>query len=621
MVIAGIINRLTTVNEIFASLPMDVLNSPYLHKSKLTNVKQSIYNWYFIFKASELSLFSLIKKSGKVEYQVGGNPYQTMFKAFLFILLLAATIMSTELVDWTEPDSTNQLTTRKVVNSVVLHGTQPTTNFFGFVVQPELNKDVSEIFMAAQRALEGWTRDIRIKCSANVKLSDGRDVPVYTSINGKSTVEYFKERGTHSKDVQKQACVSIDAMPFKFNKETGSIEFMHVNMQLTEIMNILQSTADDMRTVIDSNSSPDPKMKDAYNKIIIIVEGLEKINELLYYTFSSPVLFDKDSHNKYRLESLEESLGSIVSEVKLMASLLSLQSPVERMVAESQLDKANEQLVTAEILADASQAVIDAKNVKSHQNVMETRTNVKNFFQENTASIRESGNQLSQIPVDLAKSLSDMGVNVLLAPLESISEGATNFVMNNKFIMTIILAGVLLFGVISIKVRKGVISVVYRIANVIKTIVLLPITVPFRIATKIRNLLYYREEVHILQIENGSNSNGTTSQVVMPSQDVMPVVSNPTQVVIPVVKTEQELDIERLEKALNNARKQAISRKGNPRLLNNIKSLEAQLAELKGAKGTRKRIAKTNTKKKLKHRIKKPTRKPSKKPPSRKPRK
>jgi hypothetical protein len=622
MIIGDILSRLNLINAIFDELPFKELDNPllrkYISQTNVNYMKQFIYNLSFIFKATKISLFDLVKQSGKVDYQIGGNPYTRMFSTFLIIImLLSKTIASSnELAvnskksgpayEWARP-----VTQYTVTDAIEIPGAKNTPIAFGLKYRNKLNTDLSKLFQDTQRELDLLLKHLRGKCLKYVKENKGYvHIEYIHQLNGLQVIDSKTENPTtYDKDTQNAVCFEINPLPFNFNQETGSIEFIHVNMPLNQITEILNTIVGDMDGIMKDTNKPKPSKEfiEAYNGILIIADGLEKIRNLLFDVFS-PVVFNPNMPNAYRIESLEDSFGSIINEMIQMKDLLNLKNPYEQMEASSKLEYAKEELENAKTKALAEESSRTARQIESDQKVKNTKVYYANVIDENMASVQSIGRKISEVPSDFVGAISDAAVNTALAPVNSVLKGAREMIMNNKLIGLLFALGVFVTGVVTIKIRKGIISIVYKIANAIKTIVLMPIKVTIWLGKKVINVLWYKEKVEetptVLQIENDP---GPDVNVVTPV--VTPVVENQVAVVAPVVNSEKKIEIQRLENALKNAKDQLIQRP----TLNNIKirisELEDQLVALRNAQGTRKRIAKKNTKKKNLKKRTKPSRK------------
>ena len=638
--IANALTRLNSINEIFGSLPLHALNNPYVLKhmsqTNVNNLKQWIYNQSFIFRALEKSLFGpsgLTKQSGKVHFQkqTGGNPYQTMFQIFFILLALTATLIesSNEMVvnsQKSEPAfewRTNLVVETKVVNVINVPGT--ITPMFGALTYKwPLNTAINKLFQETQRDVSKLLKEIRGKC-----LSHGKQSKAYMHLeyintdDGSQVIDSITQNPTtYDKDTQMAACFEINPLPFNFNQETGSIEFIHVNMPINQIIDILNTILSDMDSVIKDTSKPKPNKEftQAYNGILIIADGLEKIRDLLFDVFS-PVVFNPDMPNEYRLENLNDSFNSIINEMIRMKDLLNLKNPHEQMEASSKLAYAKEEFENAEIIASARKKSREARQIESNQNVKDTKAYYANVIDENMAASQSIGKKILEVPANIVGAVSDSAINTALAPVNSLFKGAREMIMNNKLIALLFALGVFVTGVVTIKVRKGIISIVYKIANAIKTIVLVPITIPYSIGTKIINVLCYKtvEETNsnALQIDNGPVVVTPVVEnqvaVVAPAEPVV------TQVVAQVkqkpTKKQDEIEVQKLETELarilqvfSDFERNGIKDK-LPGIRRRIVQLTETLDRLKNASGTRKRNNKKNTKKKNLKKRTKPSRK------------
>ena len=673
--ISNALTRLNSINEIFGSLPLHALNNPYVLKhmsqTNVNNLKQWIYNQSFIFRALEKSLFGpsgLTKQSGKVHFQkqTGGNPYQTMFQIFFILLALTATLIesSNEMVvnsQKSEPAfewRTNLVVETKVVNVINVPGT--ITPMFGALTYKwPLNTAINKLFQETQRDVSKLLKEIRGKC-----LSHGKQSKAYMHLeyintdDGSQVIDSITQNPTtYDKDTQMAACFEINPLPFNFNPNTGNIEFIHVNMPLNQVTQILYTIVGDMESVIKATApNQDKELVEAYNGMLIIANGLEKIGELLFDVFS-PVVFNADTIDEYRIESLKESFDAIIKEMSQMKDLLNLKNPIQRIAAEKSLVEANEELENKQIIADARTAMRMAKDIASEQNVQDTKQHYGNKFTEIIAPVSAIGDNILQIPVKMSESVSDAVVKTVLAPINSILHGGEELIMSNKLILLLAAFGVFLSGVAVIKFNSYVVTITYKIGNLIKTIVLSPIKASiyigksiYSVGQKIKVLLYRPkdEETTIvpvanpvatttttppLKIDNGSNVPTTTTTIVPVAN---PVATTTTQVVVKRKPTKEELELltkkesiknslktqeEHLKKISSNSRSSL-----NPMQIDtldkNIKSYKTQIAELQleldkvetklhnlTARGTRKRNNKKNTKKNKKRVPVKPSRK------------
>lgn len=635
MSIGDTLSRLNLIIEILDELPFNQLNNPlllkYISQTNVNNLKQSIYNISFMFKATKISLFDLIEKSGKVDYQIGGNPYMRMFSIFIvIIMLLSKTITSSnEIVlnskksgpayEWARPVA--QYTVTDVIE---IPGAKNTPIAFGLKYRNQLNTDLSTLFQNTQRQLDLLLKQIRGKCLGYVKQNKGSVHTEYVhQLNGLQVIDSKTDNPTtYDKDTQMAACFEINPLPFNFNQETGSIEFIHVNMPINQIIDILNTILTDMNSVITDTSKPKPNKEftQAYNGILIIADGLEKIRDLLFDVFS-PVVFNPDMPNEYRLENLNDSFNSIINEMIRMKDLLNLKNPHEQMEASSKLAYAKEEFENAEIIASARKKSREARQIESNQNVKDTKAYYANAIDENMAASQSIGKKILEVPADVVGAVSDAAINTALAPVNSLFKGAREMIMNNKLIALLFALGVFVTGVVTIKVRKGIISIVYKIANAIKTIVLIPITIPYSIGTKIINVLCYKtvEETNsnALQIDNGPVVVTPVVEnqvaVVAPAEPVV------TQVVAQVkqkpTKKQDEIEVQKLETELarilqvfSDFERNGIKDK-LPGIRRRIVQLTETLDRLKNASGTRKRNNKKNTKKKNLKKRTKPSRK------------
>lgn len=631
--VSDILGRLDAVIAIFENLQLEALNKPHLHKymsqTNVNNLKQYIYNLFFIFKAVRISLFDLIKQSGKVDYQKGGNPYQMMFRIFVIIIVLAAKTIasSNELVvnsqnadpilEWT-----NRVVEYSVTNVIEIPGAKNTPILFGLTYKSQLNADLTKLFQNTQRDVYSLLKPIRSKCLTHVKQNKMSMHTEYINLpNGLQEIDSIIENPTSvDKNTQSAACFEINPLPFNFNPETGNIEFIHVNMPLDKISEILYTILGDMNSVLKvSKPTPNKEFVEAYNGLLIIANGLEKIRELLFDIFS-PVVFNPNMPNEYRLESLEDSFGAIINEMAQMKDLLNLKNPQEQMEANAKLDYANEEFQNEEMIALARETSRKAKKIKSEQNVKDTSAYYENQFDERIAPVKTIGKKALEVPVELVGAVSDAAVNTVLAPVNSVLKGAKETVMNNKFISALLALGVFVTGVVSIQIAKNKLTIIYKVANAIKTIVLLPITIPISIGTKLIKVVWYRpvEETPIvnpiLSIDNGPVDE--MNRIV----DVVPPFVEPVPEPITIVKrktkkdVEKQNEIEKLEMELARVVKMYsdFENKGIkdklPGIQRGITQITEKLDSLNKARGTRKRINHKNTKKNKKRLQTKPSR-------------
>ena len=573
--ISNVLCRLNATIAIFENLQLNVLNNQYLHKyisqTNVNNLKQCIYNQFFIFKAIKISLFDLIEQSGKVDYQKGGNPYHMMFRVFVIIILLAAKTIasSNELVvnskskgpnfEWA-----NRLVEPSVINVVEIPGAKNTPILFGLTYKNQLNSDLTKIFQDTQRDVYSLLKPIRSKCLTHVKQNKMSVHTEYINLsNGLQEIDSVIDNPTtYDKDTQSAACFEINPLPFNFNQDTGNIEFIHVNMPLNQITEILYTIIGEMESVMKDTTKPKPNKEfvEAYNGMLIIATGLEKIRELLFDIFS-PVVFNPNMPNEYRLESLEDSFGAIINEMTQMKDLLNLKNPQEQMEANAKLDYANEEFQNEETIAIARETSRKAKKIKSEQNVKDTSAYYGNQFDERIAPVKSIGKKTLEIPVDFVGAVSDAAVNTVLAPVNSVLKGAKETIMNNKFISALFALGVFVTGVVTITIAKNKLTIIYKVANLIKKIVLLPITVPIEIGKKVIKVVWYQpiEETQIVNPDLQPTSN-----------QIVPLIENgPEQVVV----NQPVLELDKVE----------------------LKELKRRMRLL--AKGTRKRINNKNTKK------------------------
>jgi hypothetical protein len=594
MVIADIITRLNFVIEMFNILPFEVLNSPYLYKymspTNVNNLKQCIYNQSFIFNAVKISLFNLIKQSGKVDYQKGGNPYQMMFRIFVIIILLAAKTVtsSNELVvnsknNAPSYDFSSQVVEYTITNVVEIPGAKNTPILFGLTYKNQLNLDLTKLFQETQRNVHSLLRNIRSKCLTHVKRNKESVHTQYINLpDGSQEIDsVVSSPTTYDKDTQIASCFEINPFPFNFNQDTGNIEFIHVNMPLEQVTTILYGILGDMDSVIKDTTKPKPNKEfiEAYNGILIIADGLEKIRELLFDIFS-PIVFNPNMRDEYRLESLTDSFNAIILEMTKMKNLLDLKNPYEQMEANSKLEYANEKLKNEETIALARQMSREAENLISKQNVEDTNSYYGNKFDEYMAPASALGNKALEVPVGAVRAMSDAAVDIVFAPVNSVLKGAKQTIMNNKFIAALLAIGVFVTGVITIKIAKNKLTIIYKVGNVIKKILCSPITIPIYIGKRI---LGYEETVE-----------ETPAPV-----NQQPLIENGPAVTPALIENGPAVTNQPLTEELNERELRKLKRSVMKKLVGN-------------ASGTRKRIAKKNTKKKLKPRIKKPSRKPRK---------
>lgn len=571
MFLGALKTRLNVINAIFENLPLHYLNNLYVLKrisqNNVNNLKQCIYNHFFIFSAIEKSLLGLIEESGKVKQeQIGGNPYQTMFQVFIILLVLAATLIesSNEMVvnsQKSEPAFewlTNRVVETKVVNVINVPGT--ITPMFGSLTYKwPLNIEIDKLFQETQRDASKLSKEIRGKCLLHVKENlESMHLEYINTNDGSQVIDSVTQNPTtYDKDTQMAACFEINPLPFNFNPNTGNIEFIHVNMPLNQVTQILYTIVGDMESVIKATApNQDKELVEAYNGMLIIANGLEKIGELLFDVFS-PVVFNANTKDEYRIESLEDSFGAIIKEMSQMKDLLNLKNPIQRMAAENSFFEANEELENKQILADARSARRTAKDIESEQNVQDSKQHYRNKFGELIAPASAIGENILQIPVKISEAVSDAAVNAVLAPVNSVLKGAKKTIMNNKLIAALLALGVFVTGVVTIKIAKNKLTIIYKVANAIKTIVLLPITVPIYIGKKIIKVVWYRSKVednqpanvpvdplqinngqvvtNPLQIDNGSDVTTTTTTIVP--------VKTTTQVVVKRKPTKEELEL------------------------------------------------------------------------------
>lgn len=664
--IANALTRLNSINEIFGSLPLHALNNPYVPKhmsqTNVNNLKQWIYNQSFIFRALEKSLFGpsgLTKQSGKVHFQkqTGGNPYQTMFQIFFILLALTATLIesSNEMVvnsQKSEPAfewRTNLVVETKVVNVINVPGT--IAPMFGALTYKwPLNTAINKLFQETQRDVSKLLKEIRGKC-----LSHGKQSKAYMHLeyintdDGSQVIDSITQNPTtYDKDTQMAACFEINPLPFNFNPNTGNIEFIHVNMPLNQVTQILYTIVGDMESVIKATApNQDKELVEAYNGMLIIANGLEKIGELLFDVFS-PVVFNADTIDEYRIESLKESFDAIIKEMSQMKDLLNLKNPIQRIAAEKSLVEANEELENKQIVADARTAMRMAKDIASEQNVQDTKQHYGNKFTEFIAPVSAIGDNILQMPVKISESISDATVKTILAPINSILHGGKELIMSNILIMLLAAFGVFLAGVGFIKFNSYAVTITYTVGNLIKTIVLSPIKASiyigksiYSVGQKIKVLLYRPKDdanpvattttiTTPLKIDNGLNVPTTIVQV------TNPVATTTTQVVVKRKPTKEELELTKEKKRIENSLKtqeehltkissnnrSSLNQTQIDTLDKNIKSYTKQIAELQleldkvetklynpTARGTRKRNNKKNTKKNKKRVPVKPSRK------------
>ena len=663
MFLGALKTRLNVINAIFENLPLHYLNNLYVLKrisqNNVNNLKQCIYNHFFIFSAIEKSLLGLIEESGKVKQeQIGGNPYQTMFQVFIILLVLAATLIesSNEMVvnsQKSEPAFewlTNRVVETKVVNVINVPGT--ITPMFGSLTYKwPLNIEIDKLFQETQRDASKLSKEIRGKCLLHDKKNLASMHLEYINTNDGSQVidSVTQNPTTYDKDTQMAACFEINPLPFNFNPNTGNIEFIHVNMPLNQVTQILYTIVGDMESVIKATApNQDKELVEAYNGMLIIANGLEKIGELLFDVFS-PVVFNANTKDEYRIESLEDSFGAIIKEMSQMKDLLNLKNPIQRMAAENSFFEANEELENKQILADARSARRTAKDIESEQNVQDTKQHYGNKFDELIAPASAIGENILQIPVKISEAVSDAAVNAVLAPVNSVLKGAKKTIMNNKLIAALLALGVFVTGVVTIKIAKNKLTIIYKVANAIKTIVLLPITVPIYIGKKIIKVVWYRSKVEDnqpanvpvdpLQINNGQVvTNPVVTNPVVQLIENGPVVTliKPQRKLTQKEKNEiealkkQKIEIEhsimtqtdhlnkitsQLTKPLTQAQRDTINTTiysyniQIAKLLNDSDKLETELHNLTRAEGTRKRNNKKNTKKNKKRVQVKPSRK------------
>lgn len=628
------LNRLNSINAIFGSLPLHALNNKSVLKrmsqTNVNNLKQWIYNQSFIFSALEKSLLGLIKQSGKVRFQqTGGNPYQTMFQVFIILLVLAATLIesSNEMVvnsQKSEPAFewlTNRVVETKVVNVINVPGT--ITHMVGsFTYKWPLNTAIYTLFQEIQRDISKLLKEIRGKC-----LLHGKQNKAYTHIeyitteDGSQKIDSITQKPpTYDKDTQMAACFEINPLPFNFNPNTGNIEFIHVNMPLNQVTEILYTIVGDMESVIKATApNQDKELVEAYNAMLIIANGLEKIGELLFDVLS-PVVFNANTIDEYRIESLKDSFDAIIKEMSQMKDLLNLKNPIQRMAAENLISEANEKLTTEEMIAYARKTSREADTIKSQQNVQDTSVYYGNKFDENMAPLKSIGKKVLEVPVDFVGAVSDAAVNTVLAPVNSVFKGAKETIMNNKFIMILAALGVFVTGVVTITIAKNKLTIIYKVGNLIKKIVLLPITVTMWIGKQIKVLLY-RPKVEettptttpTLQIDNGPDvPDVTTTTTIVPLETTTPVVvkRKPRKEDEKLVEiTKMETELARVIEMYSNFEKNGTKAK-LPGIKRRIVELTENLESLKAkAKGTRKRNNKKNTKKNKKRLPVKPSRK------------
>jgi len=244
-----------------------------------------------------------------------------------------------------------------------------------------------------------------------------------------------------------------------------------------------------------------------------------------------------------------------------------------------------------------------------------------------------------EVPVNVSQALSEATVDAILAPIDSVLKGVKKLIMNNPFILALAALGVFLAGIVTIKIAKNKLTIVYNVGNAIKKIVLFPITATIWIGKKIKVLLY-RSEVDAnptLSIDNGpppnvpliNNGPDANPNPVVTPVAVTPVVVTPTANQIKEIQDkiqDKKEFITKIKTNLDNARKQGTTR-NTPQIkkrieeiedglqnaedeLDKLQTMELRLNQaLNKAKGTRKRNNKKNTKKNKKRLQSKPTRK------------
>ena len=514
------LNRMTLIQthyEVLTTNLLELFANPEIHKYINHQSLNQIFKYFVdnaeIWTGVKGALFKIINMSGKVSNkQIGGGGNGHLLY-WLLILLMMASFNFSQLVDTKKRyDVTslhesieNKLFTNNAGLSVVVPDAIQHT-FFGLTIPNSIALDYSKMFSTFSKDTSTLVGRLRKHCGDAALRDPGRRHAEFTSqMDGKVSATIIQGETLVTPVI---ACHSIPSKLFEFNTQTGEIAYFRSEFTFGEIKTIISETATNMDNVINTDrmtgDSTSSDLKNAYNKIVLILNTLDEVDKLMHLQGIPEIVSDNSILASDRESALKEYLDSIVEILKYGAEISGKTDVSTYIQTMDAVKKADEQKELAEMRSGIRQVERDARQIDSDATREDRVASVKNAYGEIVDPLSTFGTSLLNTTVSATEKMVDAAGDVIFSPFAFVDKGLKrlrHLIVDNGFILFIALLGAAVTGIISIKIVK---TGTIKIRTTIKEIILSPITIPFRIGKRIYNKIFYRldKETLITEIED-----------------------------------------------------------------------------------------------------------------------
>ena len=442
--------------------------------------------------------FQIIIASGKVKMQIGGGGNGHLFWFLLILLMMASLNFSQQLTHTTKNYDValhNSLETRAFNNNAGLSVVVPGATqrmVLGFPVPNEYSQGISKMISTFSRNTSSLVHKLRRECGNNVAYDPGVEESVFTTrVDGQISAERFKGPILMTPGI---ACNSIPSTLFKFEKTSGKITYVPSDFTLSEIVSVISTVAtnidNDIRTIGMTGEVVPFELKNAYNKIVIILKALDEINKLINLQGIPEIVSDADIIASDRESALQEYLDSILDILKYATDVTGASDASAYIQTTDALKRASDDKTLAEMRGRISQGKRDANKIDSDAIKADRIASITNAYAETIDPLATLGTNVLNTTVSASKTIMDAAGDVIFSPLAIVDKGLKeleHLIVDNAFILFIALLGVGVAGVVSFKIAK---DKTITIVTFIKTVVLSPITIPWWIGKQVYKVFY-----------------------------------------------------------------------------------------------------------------------------------
>jgi len=484
----------------------------YVDSRSMNQIFKYAYDNYRIWCGIKSLIFKIINEGDNLKPMKGGQTggmHGSFLILCLLILLAIASLNSSTQIATTNNNDDVAKTFEMIHSSAEKHGNRGLSVkvveqrfVLGFPLPNIYSEEFLKLIANHTIVMSDKIRKIQQNCRGAVKHNPGQvDLQYESKFDG--TIELASSQiNPPNLRIPVTACTMIPPEFFKYNKQTGEIEYIANEFTLSQITSILGGVASNMEIVISEKLNPTTNdFINAYNKLVFIINSLTEIDILVNLQGIPEIVSNQDIPTTNRVSALRDYLNAIATIATAAAEATSknnlashLQSLDARKDAEEAHDLEMDKARTEEINRHSRKIASLAIQANS-------KAAMQNIFNEYAAPVATLGSSVSNSTIGLANEVTRTAAEVLFSPLNMVDVGLKRIkglIFGNAFILILALIAAGAAATVMIYISPtGIVKVV--LTNTVKFF-LLPVTIPYKIGKYVFNLMFYTQEPAVVPV-------------------------------------------------------------------------------------------------------------------------